>query len=51
MAAEQHLADQAREGGGFGRWLKKYWYIPVLAAAAIVVVADDGSDGPEDEED
>ncbi len=52
VAAEQYLADRARDGsGGFGRWMKKYWYVPVLAAAAIVAVADDGSDGPEDEED
>ena len=51
VAAEKHLGDQARDGSGFGRWLKKYWYIPVLAAAAIIAVSDDGSDGPEDEED
>ena len=36
----------------FGRWLKKYWYVPVLAAAAVgVAVADDDSDGPGDDDD
>ncbi|MCP3959040.1 MAG: hypothetical protein GY719_14410 [bacterium] len=46
--------DSGRMGTsyGFGTWAKKRWYILVLAAVAIAVVAgDDGSDGPEDEED
>ncbi len=29
--------------GGFGRWVKKHWYVPVLAAAAIGVAVA-GSD-------
>ncbi len=52
-AAEAALADRAAGGdGGFGRWIKKHWYVPVLAAVAIgVVVSDDGDDGPGDVED
>ena len=50
--AEEELAERVKGEGGFGRWLKKRWYIPVLAAVAIgVAVGDDGSDSPEDEED
>ena len=46
VAAEQHLADQARGNRGFGRWLKKHWYVPVLvAAAAVALSGDDGGVG------
>lgn len=51
VAAEKRLGDQARGNRGFGRWLKKYWYIPVLAAGAAIALSDDGSDGPDDVED
>ncbi len=51
VAAEKHLGDQARGNRGFGRWLKKYWYIPVLAAGAIVALSSDDSDDPNEEED
>ena len=50
-AAKTDLAQQANRGGT-GRWLKKHWYVPVIVAvAAGLALADDGSDGPEDEED
>ena len=51
VAAEKRLEDQARGGGGFGRWLKKHWYVPVLAAAAVVALAGGDSDDPNDPED
>ncbi len=51
VAAEVRLEQQVYRNWGFGRWLKKYWYIPVLAAGAIVALSDDGSDGPDDVED
>ena len=37
--------------GGFGKWLKKRWYIPVIAAVLIGVVASDDDDNDEDSED
>ncbi len=51
VAAERELAQEANRGGT-GRWLKKHWYVPVIVAvAAGFALADDGSDGPKDEED
>ena len=43
-------ADMASEGGGFGRWMKKYWWIPtiVVVAAAYVISEDDDDDGDSD---
>lgn len=51
--AQNTLSDSAKpKKGRFGRWVKKHWYVPVLAAAVIgVAVTDDGADGPGDEED
>lgn len=42
QAAEQVLADQAtpQRKKGVGRWLKKHWYVPVLAAIAVGVAID-----------
>ena len=37
--------------GGFGRWLKKRWYIPVLAAVVIGVTVADDDDAGEEEDD
>ena len=40
------------QSGGFWRWIKKHWYVPLLAAAAVgYTVSDDGSDDPSDPED
>ena len=36
---------------GFGRWLKKRWYVPLLAAAAIGVAVDSGGDNDASGED
>ena len=50
--AQNNVASRTKEKGKFGRWVKKHWYVPVLAAAVIgVAVSDDGSDGPNDVED
>lgn len=46
------LEAQAAGGRGFGRWLKKHWYVPVLVGVGLAVaLSDDGSDGPGDIED
>jgi hypothetical protein len=46
-------AAQGNSSGGFGRWLKRHWYVPVLAAAAVGLVVldsdDDDAAGEEDE--
>jgi hypothetical protein len=39
--AEAQAAPKKR---GFGRWLKKHWYVPVLVAGAIGVAVDSGGD-------
>lgn len=43
------------EGGskkrGAGRWLKKYWWVPALAAVAIGLAVDDGDTDATGEED
>jgi hypothetical protein len=50
--ADAAQAQAASGKRGFGRWLKKHWYVPVLVGAAVIVAtADDGSDGPDDIED
>ncbi len=50
QAAEDDMAAEAKPKG-FGRWLKKHWYVPVLVAVAIgVVVVDDDDDGEEDDD-
>ncbi len=41
-------ADQMRSKKGFGRWLKKHWYVPVLAAVAIGVAIGDDDSGDND---
>ena len=42
-------ADQMKpEKKGFGRWLKKHWYVPVLAAVAIGVAIGDDDSGDND---
>ncbi len=51
VAAEHELGDQTRGKRGFGRWLKKYWYIPVLAAGAAVALSGDDSDDPNEIDD
>jgi hypothetical protein len=46
-------AAQGNSSGGFGRWLKRHWYVPVLAAAVVGLVVldsdDDDAAGEEDE--
>jgi hypothetical protein len=45
-------AAQGQSSGGFWRWIKKHWYVPVLAGLAVgYTVSDDGSDDPNDPED
>ena len=39
------------EKKGFGRWLKKRWYVPVLAAAVLAVALDDDDNDAAGEED
>jgi hypothetical protein len=34
--------------GGFGRWLKRHWWAPVLVGAAVVYVATDDSGDDDD---
>lgn len=41
----------SKSGGGFGRWLKRRWYIPVLAAVVIGVTIADDDDAGEEEDD
>lgn len=37
---------------GFGRWLKRHWWVPVLVGVAVgVVLLDDDSDGPNEDDD
>lgn len=37
--------QRASSWGGFGRWLKRHWWVPVLVGvAAGVVIADEGGD-------
>jgi hypothetical protein len=54
VAAQQEVAEQATpKKGKTGRWLKKHWYVPVLAAIAIGVAVGGSSDndqGGEEEE-
>ena len=54
--SEAVLEAQAEENatpkrGGFGSWLKKRWYIPVIAAVVIGFVASDDDDNDADSED
>ena len=48
------VTDQASaqtDKGGAGRWLKKHWYVPVLAAVilgAVLIGDDDDKDGEDD---
>lgn len=49
---QSSAAPATRKKGGFGRWLKKHWYVPVLVGVAIgVVVADDNDDDSLGEDD
>ena len=50
-ADEKDLSDRARGKRGFGRWLKKYWYVPVLVAGAAVALSSDDSDDPNEIDD
>ena len=44
--------SQQPNSGGFGGWVKKHWYVPVLAAIAIgLVVADSDDNDAAGEED
>ncbi len=52
IAFETQVARQVNTHGGFGKWLKKYWYVPVIAGAVLgVAVSDDGSDSNDDDSD
>ncbi len=49
LGLQQNQSSQG--GGGFGRWMKKRWYIPVIAAVVIgVTIADDNDSGEEDDD-
>ncbi len=52
IAFETQVVRQVNSHGGeFRKWIKKYWYVPVIAGAVIgVALSDDGSDSndPED---
>ncbi len=51
-AVQEGGSSGSKKKGGFGRWLKKRWWVAALVAGAIgVAVSDDGSDGPDDVED
>lgn len=39
-------ARAAAGGRGFGRWLKRHWWVPVLVGAAVVAVVADDTDRP-----
>jgi hypothetical protein len=46
-------SDPAKSDGGFGRWLKRHWWVPALVGAAVLVTAgeslyDDDDDDDED---
>jgi len=45
----QQSGSSKSGGGGFGHWLKKRWYIPVLAAVVIAVAVDDDPDEFDDD--
>ncbi len=50
----QDASDPAstQEKKGVGRWLKKHWYVPVLAAIVLgVVLTDDDDDKGEEDDD
>lgn len=40
-----------RKRGGFGRWLKKHWWVPVLVGVAAGVAISDSDDSNIDDED
>ena len=50
MSREENLyqatpnSELPRKRGGVGRWLKKRWWVPVLAAVAIGVAINDSGD-------
>ena len=49
---EAQAEDRATpRSGGFGKWLKKRWYIPVIAAVLVGVLASDDDDSGEDSDD
>ena len=41
--ADEDVSQQPN-AGGFGRWVKKHWYVPVIAAVAIGFVVADSDD-------
>lgn len=49
--ASARAAGDRGMGSRSWRWLKRYWWVPVLVAGAVVIAADDGSDSPDDVED
>ena len=52
VAIEAQEGQAAPQRKGFGRWLKKHWYVPVLIGAAIgVSVSDSGDDDRSGEDD
>ena len=49
LEAQQDTQASSKKGG-FGRWLKKHWYVPVLVGALVGATAlDDDNDGEEDD--
>ena len=44
-------AEATPKRHGFGRWLKKHWYVPVLVGAAIGFAVSDDSDDPNEIDD
>ena len=51
MAQEGGDPAPTQEKKGVGRWLKKHWYVPVLAAIVLGVVLTDDDDHGEDDDD
>ena len=61
LTRDAHLAEAAAEAqaergampqrSGFGRWLKKRWWVPVLVAVAVGLAVSDDDDQGEDDDD
>ena len=61
LTSQAYLAEAAAEAqaergampqrSGFGRWLKKHWWVPVLVAAAVGFAVSDDDDQGEDDDD
>jgi hypothetical protein len=51
-APAQRILPRAQgSSNGFGKWIKKHWYVPVLAAVGVALAVQDDSSDPNDPED